>query len=134
MNLTLFCTAFILQFVGHRMGDYLFQTDWQAQKKAKDVVARCKHCLVYSLTISGVMMILFNWQVCIMVFLLTFLEHTFIDSRKPIVWWKTTLERVVGNKSFDMEKMPFFVMIEIDQTVHYIRCLLIAMLIGYGVI
>lgn len=134
MNLTLFCTAFILQFVGHRIGDYLFQTDWQAQNKAKNGIARFKHCAVYSLTISTMLLFIISWQAAVIVFMLTMVEHSLIDSRDPIVWWKTTLERVVGNKSFDMDKMPFFVMIEIDQTVHYIRCLLIAMLIGYGMV
>lgn len=134
MNLTLLCTAFILQFVGHRMGDYLFQTDWQAQNKAKNKIARADHCVVYSITIALLMLIAFKWQTAVIVFALTFLEHMFIDSRKPIIWWKTRLERVAGNKSFDMDKMPFFVMIEIDQTVHYMRCMLISMLIGYGVI
>lgn len=134
MNLTLFCTAFILQFVGHRMGDYLFQTDWQAQNKAKNGIARLKHCSVYSLVISALLLMIISWQAATIVFWITFFEHVIIDSRDPIIWWKTTLERVVGNKSFEMDKMPFFVLIEIDQTVHYMRCLIIALLIGYGMV
>jgi fatty acid desaturase len=134
MNMILFCTAFIFQFVGHRIGDYLLQTDWQAQNKAKVAWERWKHCIVYSLAIAALMLISFNILTVIWVFAMTFFEHYFIDSRKPIVWWKTTLERIVGNKQFDIVKMPFFVLIEIDQTVHYTRCLVISLLIGYALI
>lgn len=133
MDTLLFCTAFILQFVGHRVGDYIFQTDWQAQNKAKDRFARWKHCMAYSLTIAGMMLFAFEWRIAVIVFGLTFLEHFFIDARWPVVGFKKTLEKAVGNKSFDIEKMPFFVLIEIDQSIHYVRCFIIALLIGYGV-
>lgn len=134
MEEALFSTAFIIQLVGHRMGDYLFQTDYQAQNKAKSGIARYKHCFVYALTIGLMMGFAFKWQMMLAVFGLTFIEHYIIDSRKPIVWWKKTLEKVVGNKGFDIEKMPFFVLIEIDQTVHYVRIFVISMLIGYGIL
>lgn len=134
MNLTLFCTAFILQFVGHRIGDFLLQTDKQAQNKATNGIYRADHCVVYSVTISLIMLIAFKWQIAVIVLGLTFIEHIYIDSRKPVIAYKKWLERVSGNKEFDIDKMPFFVLIEIDQTVHYIRCLLIAMLIGYGLV
>lgn len=51
MNLLLFCVAFIFQYVGHRIGDYLLQTNYQAQNKANNFISRFKHYLVYSLTI-----------------------------------------------------------------------------------
>lgn len=98
MNLTLFTAAFIIQLVGHRIGDYLFQTDWQAQNKTKDWWARWKHCVVYSLTISLMMLMLVNWKVAVVIYGITFLEHYWIDSRKPIVWWKTLLETKLQNR------------------------------------
>jgi hypothetical protein len=133
MDLVLFCTAFILQFVGHRIGDYVFQTDWQTQNKAKNPIARANHVLVYSMTIGVLMLLAFDQWTAAIVVLITALEHYIIDSIKPIVGWKKLLEKSVGNKGFDIEKMPFFVLIEIDQSFHYARCLLIAVLIGYGV-
>lgn len=135
MDLILFCTAFIIQFVGHRIGDYLFQTDWQAQNKAKDGIARLKHVLVYSSTISLMMLIVFDWRLCVLVWGITFLEHFWIDSRNPIIAWKTFLEtKIAKQKDFDINNLPFFVMIEIDQTVHYIRIFVLSILIGLGVI
>lgn len=134
MDLLLFCTAFILQFVGHRVGDYLFQTDWQAQNKAKDFNARSRHVYVYSLTISLFILTSFGWMTSLAVFLITAIEHIFIDSRKPVVFYKKTIEKIVGNKGFKVEDMPFFVLIEIDQSIHYVRCFVIAALIGYSII
>jgi len=135
MDLLLFCTAFIIQFVGHRMGDYLFQTDWQAQNKIINNYARFAHCLVYSLTIGLLLFPFFGFTVSVSAFFLTLTEHYFIDNRKPIIWWKTFLEtKIAKQKDFDINQMPFFVLIEIDQTVHYIRIFLISIMIGYGLL
>lgn len=135
MDLALFSTAFILQFIGHRVGDYLFQTDWQAQNKSKNSWARFKHCFIYSLTITLIMLLVVDWKTAVIIFGLTIFEHYIIDSRKPVVGWKNFLEkRIAGNKEFDIQNVPFFVVIEIDQTMHYTRCLLIAVLLSYGVI
>lgn len=135
MSLAIFSAAFIIQLVGHRIGDYLFQTDWQAQNKAKNKEARARHVLVYSLTISLLMLVTFTPAVAIFVFAITFLEHFWIDSRKPIIAWKTFLEtKIARQKGFDISAMPFFVLIEIDQTVHYLRILIISILIGYGMV
>jgi hypothetical protein len=132
MEHALFATAFILQFVGHRIGDYLFQTDYQAQNKAKNAVARARHCIVYAATIGVLMLVSFDVKLALIVTAITFVEHMIIDSRKPVVGWKKLLERVVGNKGFDIDKMPFFVLIEIDQTIHMMRILGISLLIAYG--
>ncbi|MFE1631304.1 DUF3307 domain-containing protein [Brevibacillus reuszeri] len=135
MDFTVFCTAFILQFVGHRVGDYLFQTDWQAQNKSKDVTARLQHVMVYSLVIGGMMLIGFKWQAAVVVFALTFLEHMWIDSRKPVIAWKTFLEkRISGNRGFEISQMPFFVLIEIDQTIHYLRIFLLSLMLASGAV
>lgn len=135
MNFILLCTAFILQFVGHRIGDYVFQTDWQAQNKVSNLLARFKHCIVYSVSISALMLTGFGWKTVTAVFLITLIEHMWIDSRKPVIAWKNFLEkRIAGNKGFAIIDVPFFVIIEIDQTIHFTRILLISFLIGYGII
>lgn len=135
MDLLLFCTVFILQFVGHRVGDYVFQTDWQAQNKAKNIEARGMHCAVYATVIALILYPTIGLTAAIIVQLLTFMEHIWIDSRKPVIAWKTFLEeRIAGRTDFDINQLPFFVLIEIDQTFHYVRILLISILIGYGII
>ncbi|WP_134682557.1 DUF3307 domain-containing protein [Brevibacillus migulae] len=134
MDLTLFCTAFILQLVGHRIGDYLLQTDWQANNKTKHNGALVEHVTVYSITIGLIMLLAFDWIIAMCVFALTFLEHLWIDTRKPVIAWKNFLERrLAGRKDYDISTLPFFVLIEIDQTFHYVRILLLSLLIGYGI-
>lgn len=76
----------------------------------------------------------FNWKMMLVVAGLTFIEHFIVDARKPIVGWKKLLERMVGNKGFDIDKMPFFVLIEIDQTAHMMRIFVVSLLIAYGIL
>jgi len=135
MDSTLFCTAFILQFVGHRIGDYLLQTNLQALNKANNIKYRFRHCLVYSISILVVVLFGFDWVTSLSIFGLTFLEHIWIDSRTPVVKWKLFIERIIaGNKDYKIEDLPFFVLIEVDQTIHILRIFVISLLIGYGVI
>lgn len=131
----LFCTAFILQFVGHRIGDYLFQTDWQANHKAKDWFARYRHCVVYSLTICLMMLLAFDWNLCFWIGIITLVEHFIVDARWPVVGWKNFMEKnFARRKDFDISTLPFFVIIEIDQTIHIVRIFLISLLIAHGIL
>ncbi|CDQ41841.1 hypothetical protein BN990_04220 [Virgibacillus salexigens] len=131
MNMIIFCTAFIFQYVGHNIGDYLFQTDWQAQNKTKKRLARFRHCFVYSLTIGLLLLIPFNWVVASIVFLITLIEHYLVDSRKPIIVWKNFLEKKIAKqKNFEIKNVPQFVIISIDQTVHIVRIFIIAIAIS----
>ncbi|HZG57199.1 DUF3307 domain-containing protein [Paenibacillus sp.] len=131
MDLVLFCTAFILQFVGHRAGDFWLQTAWQAFNKAANSRARARHCLVYSLAISLLLLIAFDWYVALLVFVITFFEHYIVDSGKFVRWWLTFQERkLAGNPKYEVEHTPFFVVVEYDQTVHYVRMFLISILLA----
>lgn len=135
MDLSLFCTAFIIQFVGHQLGDYIFQTSFQAINKTENANARLRHSLVYSAIISLLLLFAFSWTTAIVVFILTVLEHMIVDSRKPVIVWKTFLERKIsGNKRFNIEDLPFFVLVAIDQTFHITRIFIISLLIGGEVI
>lgn len=135
MDLLLFTSAFILQFIGHRLGDYFFQTNHQAVHKAKDAIARNRHCLVYSVVVAASTLFIVRWEIAVVIFALTYIEHLWVDSRKPVIAFKEFLERkIAGTKDFKAEDLPFFVLIEIDQTFHYIRIFLISLLISYGII
>jgi len=135
VDFVMFCTAFIFQFIGHRIGDYVLQTDWQAQNKATNVGARARHCAAYSTTIALLILPVFGLVPAIAVQLITMFEHMWIDSRKPVVAWKTFLEkRIAGNHGFEISQMPFFVLIEIDQTIHYLRIFLLSLLLASGAV
>jgi hypothetical protein len=132
VDLLIFCTAFILQFVGHRIGDYFLQTHWQSLNKTSSKLARLKHCLVYSVTIALLILLAFDIKIFLLVFFITIAEHFWIDTRKPIVAWKSFLEKKIAKqKDFKTEDLPFFVLIEIDQTVHIMRIFLISILLAY---
>lgn len=134
MNFIIFCTAFIIQFVGHRIGDFFLQTLSQALNKTSSGWARAKHCFVYSLTISLLMLIAFDWKVSVIIFVLTFVEHYVIDTGKFVSWWLKFQELVLArNKTYKLEQTPFFVVIEYDQTVHFVRIFVLSLLLGYGI-
>lgn len=135
MDYPIFATAFIVQFVGHRLGDFFLQTGWQAMNKAANGLARFRHCVVYAGSISFLLVIIEDWGTCSIVFGLTFVEHMVIDSRKPIISWIMLLERrISNNKAFTVKQIPSFLMLEIDQTVHIVRIFILSILIAYNVI
>ncbi|WP_047913136.1 DUF3307 domain-containing protein [Paenibacillus sp. TCA20] len=132
MNLVVFSALFILQFVGHRIGDFILQTDVQAQNKTKDWKARLRHCFSYSLSVSLLTWILLPIHYLPIIFLITIVEHFIIDDRRFVVWLKTNIEtKIAKQKEFNISTVPGFVIIEIDQTIHMIRMLLIAILFSY---
>ncbi len=130
LDLTLFAALFIFQFVGHKIGDYILQTDHQAQFKTKDDVYRMRHSLVYAATIALLLFPLLGHLAAIVtIFVLTVAEHMLIDDRRFVRWLKTFVEtNLAGRKDFDIEKVPTFVIIEIDQTIHLIRIFLISLI------
>jgi hypothetical protein len=131
MNLELFCTLFILQFVGHKVGDYLFQGEKDSIYKSKDFKHLFRHCLMYSIIVT-LFVVFFYPRVALLVFSITMLEHLIIDSRTPVVGWKTFFEKkIMRNKNFDINNLPFFVLVEIDQTFHLIRILLLSLFIAH---
>lgn len=131
IDLGLFSALFITQFVGHRIGDYLLQTNVQALQKTTNENALIRHCLTYSVAIFWLMLMMFGWKFAVITFLFTLAEHLFIDTRKPVIWWKNFIERdVARNKDFKVEDLPFFVMIEVDQSIHLLRIFLISLLLA----
>lgn len=132
MDFALFSAVFILQFVGHRIGDFIFQTDNQALFKTTSEYMRMKHCIVYATTVSALTLFALPLPLVGLVWGLTFMEHMIIDDRRFVLWWKTFLEtKIVRRKDFDIKNVPGFVIIEIDQTIHMVRMMLIAMMFAY---
>lgn len=135
MDLILFCSAFIIQFIGHRIGDFFLQTGWQAYNKADIPLARLKHCVIYAFSISALLFLILDWKPILIIFVVTLIEHFIIDSRKPVVAWILFLEkRVSNNQSLSSKDIPSFLLLEIDQTFHYIRIFVISLLLGYGIL
>lgn len=128
----LFAVLFIAQFVGHRIGDFMFQTDMQARKKTIDPLYLIKHAVVYSLCVTlPVIFFVYDIEVLMLIFTLTLVEHMAVDDRRVVIWWKHFLEtKLAGRKDFNIEDVPSFVIIEIDQTIHYTRIFIISTFIA----
>lgn len=132
MDLINMTALFILQYVGHRVGDFIFQTDSQAQLKTTSSFARHKHCLIYSLTVAAFTLFVVDWEIAFFILGITLIEHNFIDTRKPVIWIKTFLEtKIARNNTFDIKNVPWFVIVEIDQTIHILRILAISILFSF---
>lgn len=124
----LFATLFIAQFVGHRIGDFMFQTDMQARNKSTDPLYLAKHSVVYSFcVILPVMVFVHDFHTLLLLFVLTFAEHLAVDDRTFVIWWKNFLEtKIARRKDFNIDDVPSFVIIEMDQTIHYTRIFILS--------
>ncbi len=119
-------TPFIWLLVAHLLGDWIFQTDYQALNKARGGLNRAliTHCLTYTLTfmpvfwLSGISL---GWLAFI------FVAHVFIDRRAPVIWF---LKRVKG-MSDEALKKAFFMVIMTDQVIHVVT-LVVVVVATYG--
>jgi hypothetical protein len=107
-------TVFEWLIVGHLIGDWLLQTEYQAMNKARGKFlnwALWSHCIIYAVSVSIPMAFLgikLWWGV------LVFASHLFLDRRWPVVWWirfaKRTSEEAVKNN--------FWLVVTVDQVIH----------------
>lgn len=106
---------FIVLYIGHKIADYLFQTDYQAVNKTKEWTPLLTHCLIYTVTVLGLVFItlgFFNWLAVIILFV----SHVFIDRRNFIVWWAKKVKKIENTEGANV-KLALF---ELDQAFHYI--------------
>lgn len=116
-----------LVLAGHFLGDWVVQSDWQAQNKMRSWRAMGQHMIGYHLVLallSGFAWpfhrgLPIRWWVFIGVSLVT---HAVIDRRRPVQW----LLRHTGSAAF--AEQPWGVM-AVDQALHLsILCILVALL------
>ena len=111
----------------HWIGDFLFQTNWQAKNKATDLGALIDHTLTYStvLTLCGICMFHteefpLNWLKIGLFVGITFLAHTLTD------YFTSKLNKHL----WDTKQVHyFFVSIGFDQVLHYIQLTLTYLLL-----
>jgi hypothetical protein len=85
MSLIVFCTLFIFQFVGHRIGDYLIQSNADAINKSKSFAHRFRHCAFYSATIFLLLLIVIDPKTAFWIWVVTLIEHMIIDQTVHII-------------------------------------------------
>lgn len=104
---------FIVLYIGHKIADYLFQTDNQAKLKGSDYVVLFVHSFLYTVIVLGLAYFVtgyFNWSSII----LLFISHMFIDSRKLIKWWTSNIKKIPP------ENVDEHLLLELDQAFHYL--------------
>jgi hypothetical protein len=86
---------FILGLCAHIVADWFFQSDWQAQHKTS-----LKHpaAYIHSSIHLAALLFVFAWPVAFAVAV----SHLLIDTRKPLVWWRSLMR----TKQFDPAQEP----------------------------
>lgn len=105
--------------VGHLVGDFILQTRWMAEKKAKETLPLITHSAVYTLAVALFALLaggLSWWGMG-----LIFICHVILDQRAFIDYWAA---KVNGNTNIDWLK------ITLDQSWH-ILILALATLIKF---
>lgn len=67
-------TIFEQMLIGHLIGDYLFQSNWMAQRKGSNLLPCIVHCLIYTF---GVCLVMWQWSLLWMS--IVFASHFPID-------------------------------------------------------
>ncbi len=86
--------------VGHFVGDYIFQTRWMAEKKAKDILPLIVHSIVYTTTLALFALIaggLTWWGIGLIL-----ICHIILDQRAFVDFWAA---KVNGNTNIDWLKI-----------------------------
>jgi Protein of unknown function (DUF3307) len=124
--------AFAAFLVSHMVGDYLFQTDWQARHKrgglGGDPVARralFTHVTTYTLAfVPGLIWIGANTSAAVAIVsgILIFLPHLIIDDGRIVRFYLARVKRVDG---FNVGLAA-----NVDQSLHVLSLCLVAILVG----
>lgn len=95
--------------IGHLVGDYLLQTDWQAQGKKRSSLICAVHCGLYTLSIA-----LFtgwpSWALAVVL-----VTHFAQDRTNFVRWWMG----VVGQDTFADKLGPWSVIV-VDNVMHLV--------------
>jgi hypothetical protein len=104
-----------LAFLGHLVGDYLFQTDWMADNKKSQVLP----CLIHSMIWAGCVVLFagWGWIPFAILFALHFIQdHTYIVRK-----WM----HLIGQDRFASGPYAPWSMVFIDNTFHLLQIWLI---------
>lgn len=80
-------------FVGHLIGDFLFQTGWMAKYKATKWGPLLAHAVVYTVVVA-----LIGWAfggISAWAIALIFISHVLLDRRGFVSWWSRRIQGVV---------------------------------------
>jgi len=113
--------------IGHLIGDFLLQNDWQAMNKKsltlKGWLACTVHCLLYTLAVI-VCTGWWKWYLIVLVFLSHFpIDKTYIVAK--YMRWFGSFKRVLSDPAIDMNHKVWAYLF-VDNTLHLTLLWLIA--------
>jgi hypothetical protein len=119
--------------IGHLLGDFILQNDWQAMhKKARSLrgwIACLVHCLLYTAIVCACTG-WWSWQLIVLVFLSHFpIDKTYVVARYMKV--AGCFRRIIMDDKVDMHHKVWAYMI-VDNTVHLTLLWLIAKAVAKG--
>ena len=104
-----------LAFLGHLVGDYLFQTDWMAENKKTQTIP----CLIHSAIWSACVVLFAGWGW--IPFLVLFVIHYIQDRTYMVRGWM----HIVGQDHFATGPYAPWSMVIIDNTFHLLQIWLV---------
>jgi len=105
-------------FIGHLVGDFLLQNDWQAMDKKSMSIKGWLACLVHCLLYTAAVVVCTGWWEWYLI-ILVFLSHFPIDKTYILVRW------MVDDKSVD-NNHKVWAYLFVDQAAHLFLLWLIA--------
>lgn len=108
--------------IGHLIGDWIIQTDWQAENKTKSWKANQQHMLSYHIALLTLISLSMPLNFVLMTLIVSWVSHSIIDRRWPV----QRLMEVSQSKPFSQTT---FGIIAVDQTLHLSILLLMAGLV-----
>ena len=102
---------YVAVFVGHLIGDWIVQTDWQAANKTRNAKALIQHMLGYHLTLFVFMILCMPLRTAWLILMVSYFTHSFIDLRWPVV----RLMEITGSKPFSETLWGVLI---VDQVLH----------------
>lgn len=96
--------------IGHIVGDYLLQTNWQAENKQQSWRALTVHCLIYTLAVY--LASLFYGGISVTSIGLIVFSHMIIDKGSLVRWWVTKVKKATTDSSG--------LMFMVDQSFHLV--------------
>lgn len=122
-TLELNVTLFIVLYIGHKIGDYLFQTDKQALHKSKQLLPLITHCSVYTIILISLAFLITGFFSWLAVFIL-FISHFIIDGTRFLKWWAKHIKKMSDPENAKVKLAMF----ELDQAFHYVILFIISFL------
>lgn len=97
--------------VGHLVGDYILQNDWQALNKKRSSFHCLVHCLLYTLAVAACSL----FSVSMVGLLVVFATHFAIDRTQLVSWWMGA----VGQAGFRDNLKPWSSIV-VDNVMHIV--------------